>query len=504
MAEAKIEEQKSDEAPPAVAAAPIPRSLWREDAVWLTLAFAAALHLGVGMRWPNEIWQDEIFQVLEQAHRLAYGYGVVPWEYRTGIRSWLSPGVLALVMSLAPGGSGSAGPLFMVQVALALMSLAPVATAIAWARRLGVRAAWVAGVACAVWFELVFFSSKALTEVFAGHALAPALYWVFLSKSSNERRPLLVAGALLGLAVGLRFHLAPAAVVALVWANHRELWRWKWTVAGFSAVLLAFGVLDAVTWSLPFQSILLNFWINVVEGKARSFGASPPYEYVVSALLIWGWSALPLLGFGALALRRVPLLGWVGLAILIGHSTIAHKEYRFLFPLWTLLALGAAVGVALLLQSNRRVGLVALGVFLLASADGARRYDRRDFAPRSDSAEIAEFHSAWTFRRGQLLAAQEAGLAPDLCGLGLMNMGWGDTGGYTWLHRDVPLVELGRNSWAERHRIVNYAIAPEGFGRAHPFVIVRCLDGTCLYRRPGPCENPKRYSLNQELADTGM
>ena len=43
---------------------------------------------------PNIHHPDELFQYLEQAHRLVFGYGVVPWEFRVGTRSWLLPGFL--------------------------------------------------------------------------------------------------------------------------------------------------------------------------------------------------------------------------------------------------------------------------------------------------------------------------------------------------------------------------------------------------------------------------
>src|SRR5689334_338901 len=58
-------------------------------------AGALALRL-VTVRWSEHIAHpDEVFQYLEQAHRLVYGYGFVPWEYRFGARNWLLPGTLA-------------------------------------------------------------------------------------------------------------------------------------------------------------------------------------------------------------------------------------------------------------------------------------------------------------------------------------------------------------------------------------------------------------------------
>ena len=44
---------------------------------------------------------DEIYQTQEQAHRLVYGYGIVPWEFRDGVRSWILPGLLALELQTA-------------------------------------------------------------------------------------------------------------------------------------------------------------------------------------------------------------------------------------------------------------------------------------------------------------------------------------------------------------------------------------------------------------------
>src|SRR5262245_40048182 len=255
----------------------------RDRWFWLVLGGAFLFHLAVIRRTPNLAWPDEVFQTLEQGHRLAFGYGMIPWEYRDGVRSWFLPGLLGAVMrATAFLGSGPRGYLLGVDVFLALASLSPVATTMAWARRAGLRPVWLAGAACAVWFELVYFSGKALTEVFAAYALAPALLLSDLSRRSGERRHALWAGALWGLAVGLRFHLAPAALVGFVWIARRDLKRWAQLLAGGGAVILVFGLVDWVSWSYPFQSFFLNFWTNMVKGKAQFFGESPALEYVAS------------------------------------------------------------------------------------------------------------------------------------------------------------------------------------------------------------------------------
>ncbi|HEY4126052.1 MAG TPA: hypothetical protein VGM36_15625, partial [Rhizomicrobium sp.] len=51
--------------------------------------------------WPSISQPDEVFQSLEQGHRLAYGYGLVPWEFDYGARSWLLAYVAAGAMRVS-------------------------------------------------------------------------------------------------------------------------------------------------------------------------------------------------------------------------------------------------------------------------------------------------------------------------------------------------------------------------------------------------------------------
>src|SRR6266851_634794 len=53
------------------------------------LALALFLRLIFFHFSPSIYWADEIYQSQEPAHRLAYGPGIVTWEYRLGVRSWI-------------------------------------------------------------------------------------------------------------------------------------------------------------------------------------------------------------------------------------------------------------------------------------------------------------------------------------------------------------------------------------------------------------------------------
>lgn len=43
---------------------------------------------------------DEYWQTLEVAHKQAFGYGALTWEWQKGIRNYLYPSVVALLYSV--------------------------------------------------------------------------------------------------------------------------------------------------------------------------------------------------------------------------------------------------------------------------------------------------------------------------------------------------------------------------------------------------------------------
>ncbi len=69
------------------------------------LALPAILMVGIALRIGTCLTQthvavlrQETIQYFEQGHRLAFGSGIVPWEFEDVTRSWLLPGLIALAM----------------------------------------------------------------------------------------------------------------------------------------------------------------------------------------------------------------------------------------------------------------------------------------------------------------------------------------------------------------------------------------------------------------------
>src|SRR5438309_2110355 len=91
-------------------------------------AMALILRVAVIVVFPSIHNPDEIFQVLEQAHRLAFGYGIVPYEFRDGTRSPVLPMILGYVFSFSePIAGGPEGYIFVSRFLTIVISLAGVA-----------------------------------------------------------------------------------------------------------------------------------------------------------------------------------------------------------------------------------------------------------------------------------------------------------------------------------------------------------------------------------------
>ena len=303
----------------------------------LTLAFAT--RLAVGLATDSVLYPDEVFQYLEQAHRLVFGPGMIPWEYEYGIRSWVVPlGIAALLKPLQLLGLDTPQVYQpVVKASLCAISLALPYSVYRLARTLLSDAvARLALVFTSFWYELVSYGARATIDVLATYTSAAALAVLF---SSN--RPWVIAGcgALAGLTIVLRVQLLPMiGVMALL-----SLWRWRlsawpWT-AGFLAVVVAGGALDYYTWDVWFSSTVIYFRLNLIQDVASYFGTDPIYWYLpVLVVLSGGLVVAGAIGLLLTAGNTWPLIA-IGAVTLVAFSVVGHKETRYVFfliPLWLL------------------------------------------------------------------------------------------------------------------------------------------------------------------------
>lgn len=493
------------------------------------VALTALLFVGFAVRivafWTQTyvLFNDETFQYFEQGHRLAFGTGVVPWEFDDGIRSWLLPGLIAGLMRLT--ATVSDDPLVYVRLVrflCAALSLVVVTVGYRQGERLfGLVGGIVTGGFCAIWFDLVYFAPSVLTEVLAAHVAVLAIFMGEGARKADfhDQRPLLLIGGLFGLAACLRFQYGPALLAAMLW-QYRLSWRyWRWLLLGGIAVVLPVGgLLDALTLGSPFQSIWLNVQRNSVDQISTGMGVEPAGYYM--GYLAVALYPLPIFGtFLVLGSFRMPALAIAAAVTLLVHSLVPHKEVRFIYLAISaapvLIGLGAA-GVLHHLSSalGRRAAISGAVLFLTIGA------------AVSWQTGMVTFGARWQLDRASIQASLAAHAEPDLCGLEIRDVWFWRSGGYTYLNRDVPIfygfydpdLKLPKSHRTEVVRVMrggqsvpqftldrlstetrrfSHMIADRGFEEPG-YTQVACFDDInradepelCLYRRPGGCEDP--------------
>jgi hypothetical protein len=463
------------------------------------LALAAAIRLGAWRLAPNIHWPDETFQVLEPAHRLAFGDGILAWEWIVGIRSYLFPGVLAGLMRLgALIGPDPDTVMLPVVLFLIALSLIPVACGYLWASRFqGPRGGVFVGLLVAVWNDLVYLAPHPLNEAVAGNLLVLGIFLGSPGLSPSSLRRIAAAGVVFALTFLLRMDLGPTLAVVVIMICWRERGRWIALMgAAIPIVLLAGGLLDWVTLGSPFQSIWLNLWLNLVAGVSEDFGTSPWWALYTVPMIIWGGLAPVILGSSIAGGRRLPVAAAALLAIFATHMLIAHKELRFAFPAIPLViilaGLGLVDGIRLveastrdLVSSPKTITLAALVLMLLSSIGVAG---------------TAEWRELWAGRRGFVLGFRALADKPDLCGVALVDLPWGHTPGSAGLPLGATLYEVPVGEVARYGDGFNGVLADGDIDLATDdsrFVRMACFpsglrpgmspESVCVWERAGQC-----------------
>ena len=221
----------------------------------------------------------------------------------------------------------------------------------------------------------------------------------------------------------------------------------------------------------------------------------PWYWYALVLLVLLGPAVL-LLFHGA---RRSPFLAIFCAIVVVSHSVIPHKEIRFIYPILAPAITLASMGIVDLLdeikagmrflENPRWVVAISVAFFFVSSALLA--------------AQCAD----WYKTRWGDGAFDRLSREPAVCGVGIYRAIWWQSGGYTHLHRNVPIIPLeSAAQLAKDAPAINALIAPvdspglpSGFGQS------QCWEGVCLYQRPGACTAaPADEELNAYLRKIGQ
>lgn len=450
-----------------------------------TLALGAALRLWLAFHDDGIYWPDEIYQSLEPAHRLVFGYGYIPWEFVQGARNWALPGLVAAVLEVCKwlGATDPRAYLGVVRVLFCAVSLGTVVATFRLSRVLGAteQSSACAAAVMALAAPVIYFAPRAMSETASALPVAFGLCLLLDPLSLRGRR---IAGAsLLGFSVLLRLQCGVFAAGAVVVLMARRRWREAAEALAVLALWAAlFGLLDRLTWGGWFHSAVEYLRFNLVEGKAALWGTSGPWYYADKL-----WSSMPTLALilavlVPLGAVRSPGLAGLTAAFLLLHSLTPHKELRFILPALPLICALAALGTETFARfAPSRLAQVAL---LAAALISAARFRELTFGELGQYEGVRPNASAFDDNgpvNRLLLAAHRQ---PDLCGLKVeaVHIAW--SGGYTYFHRDLPLyphTAPGRDSG-----LYNYVLTPSVYARGAqvvasdgPLVLARLFDGPC-------------------------
>ena len=429
-------------------------------------------------------WPDEIFQSVEQAHRLVFGYGITPWEFREGARSWVFPGMVAAVLKLGSllGLETGQGLMLLVKTSMALLSVVTMFMTMRLAQNnAGPRAAVFAGLFAAFFPVSLLLAARSLSEV----ATAPVLLGSYMLSRKTGREKQIASGVLAGLAICMRYQSGLIALgILAVLVSERRIKDALWFAAGASVLGLLGGMLDWLTWGKPFYAFKKYLYFNIKKSGAK-FGRYPFTYYAKVSWSAIGPALLVLVGAFVGGLRFAPRLALLVLGYVLVHSLVPHKEYRFLMPVVPFALAIAGCGVVALenqLRTPRWLASVVGVACAAAMAYNATQLTWAKLGFPSDRGNRSPWHSGEGINR----LLWDAGTRDDVCGLIVTGESFGWVGGYSYFHRDVDLFP---DSEPTTRLAANYLIAPVSVTPPAGYVEVRRALGSALLHRAGGCDS---------------
>ncbi len=326
------------------------RSLSPTERLFFTFSFL--LHLAAFFFATGYQHGDEHFQILEfTAYKLDLcSFDSLAWEYPEQMRSGLMPFITFMVAKVVSFFSSTWEP-FIVSDILRALSLILGFISLFALRKIG-GALGISGqrniflnfLLCFLWF-LPFLHARYSSENYSGIFMIYALYFFFCRDKKTTRSNfiyLIISGLFWGLAFECRFQTGFAAFAFCAWAlligKLRLSSLFPVFMGGIMVVLMTL-LIDRWlygNWAFP----AYNYLYQVLFATDSMFGKNPWYDYLPLALNWFGYSIgalVALLSIDAcLRNYRNPLV-WIFTFFIFIHCLLAHKEIRFLFPVFYLI-----------------------------------------------------------------------------------------------------------------------------------------------------------------------
>lgn len=282
---------------------------------------------------------------MEVAHKMAFGYGYLTWEWKLGIRSALYPIVIgSLFKFLQVFGMDSRTLVILApRVLQAFISSIGDIFILKFAKlRCGPEVArWTLFAVMSSWF-LFYCASRTIINSVETVLTNVSLYyfpWNIILKTNQDNKPIVRSYIKFLVTVAFGVIMRPTAAafwmplcLLLLWKLRRNTAIWQTSFAvGFSAILLCIAV-DRVFYHrwifTPFKFFHFNLWTD----QSRIYGTHPWHWYITQGFpILMGVHLIPFL----LQIKNtklwwlLPIIAWN----MIIFSFVAHKEFRFLMPI---------------------------------------------------------------------------------------------------------------------------------------------------------------------------
>jgi len=396
-------------------------------------------------------WPDEIYQSIAPAHKMVFGHGFLPWEFIYGMRNWAFPGFIALLLKISSSIKNT--PEFYLTFIKSFFAITSLLTSYGcYLLTRSLRGNHVAGLMAAVLtllsIPLIYFSHRALTEVASMPLIVFGLYFTF--RSTKNYKTVGMASSLLALAVILRPQNAIFAlgmlIHLLIIKDYRAFLN---SLAIFIFWAFILGFMDYLTWGQWFYSSITYLKFNLIQQGANLFGTEGPSYYFMAIYKSIGAFSLFLLSGWLLGIKNKLILPYIILAYFLAHQFLSHKEFRFIIVLLPLLfsLTGIFFTKALKLKT-----IMVLTLFLCFRLIHFSEIKMDKISHIRFPLNKSAFNYYGDINRLLLLANKKT----DLCGLKIddFNLIW--SGGYSYLHQNVPLYG-GAGPGLEKHHY-NYLI----------------------------------------------
>lgn len=469
------------------------RLFWARHPLISVLILGFFLRISYFLIFPQIFYADSIFQILEQGYRSVSGYGIIPIEYILGIRHWLLPGVVSMILKplkilgfLSPYIYTKFISIFFSVLSLSIpFSIYRLTKFITNNQQLALLTAAIN----IIWYELIYFSSQPFYENIAGQLLLVALTLLLTSSRKNFH---IFSYVFIVTAYALRPQYLPSLPI-IIWIMYRHKHKFSSTLilAGLISLIIV-GLIDKLTWGNWWYSSIQYLFLHISNQVQifKTFEAvhQPQLYYFLTLFLASG-------GLFIFSLQKAKkhLDWWLLIAsILIPHTLIGHKEYRFIFLCIPILLMLSAINLFKLINKyikHQQKSLIYTFIaFTMISCIGFLY--KLPLQSRIYSKPLLK-------RQSDLIVYQWLNQQSALCGLYDATQSWMTSGGYYYLGKDVPLYTLYYPPPVLEN--INYVISHDSNVIHDRFTKIHQIDDLYVYKSNNTCQIDIHYTQNRMI-----